>query len=120
MHPEYHTLNQRVSSKSFFFSRLWMRIECHFLARPFQFTSLPVGFRKCANGTLLPLTGRNSSASMSIQHGKIFSFSLGAPTSAHAWDYRYACRSRSEQNASHAIRFGKNTPGIFESGNVGG
>jgi hypothetical protein len=58
-----------------------------FLVHPFLFMPIPLGFLKCANGTLLPLTVRKSSASMGIQQGKIFSYCSGESDSPNAWDH---------------------------------
>jgi hypothetical protein len=62
-------------------------------AQLFLFIRTPTGFLKCANGTLLPLTARKSSASMGFQLGKTFSYCGGESKPLNAWDHchTYGC-----------------------------
>src|SRR4029077_4199440 len=85
-----------------------------FLARPFSFMHTPLGFPYCANGTLLPLTLRESSASMRNPLGKFFSYCSGEtkPTNARHYCHFYGCRpSKSPlptlRICEHATRGGK-------------
>jgi hypothetical protein len=69
----------------FIFNRMESSMKGKFIARQFSFMRTPLGFLKCANEPLLPLTVWKSSAR--IRLGKIFSYCRGETKSSNARDH---------------------------------
>src|SRR5208282_2382757 len=102
---ECHSLIPGDENKSFNDIRLKDGQSRKFLTHPFVCMRVPLCFLNCANGTLLPLTVRNTSASMWIRLGKIFSFSSGElnPPNARDHCHTYGCRTRKSSRLTRRI-----------------
>src|SRR5580704_209405 len=101
--------------KSFIYMALKDSANRQFLTHPVFFMRTRLGFLKCANGTLLPLTVRKSSASMRIQLGKTFSYCSGETTSAYAWDHCHTYGYRLPENPHPSFRICENAAGGGEN-----
>ncbi len=88
--------------------------------QPLECMRTPNGFLKCANGTHLPLTVREASASMGLKQGKIFSCVRGAQIPAYAWNHYHPVARRTSEGPGTAFWFCKNPTRGCKDADLGG